>query len=117
MPHEYLYVRHGPLSPVRKKFPKVRAASLKWASATLPFFARRGNFMPWKICARMPEHHLNNGPVYSGMVSCLWHGWRFSLRDGVCVNLPKAPGVATFPVTIQGEDLYVTLPPEPAKPS
>ena len=53
---------------------------------------------------------LNDGTVHRGIVSCLRHGWRFDLRDGRCVNVPTAPPVATFPVTIQGEDIYVTLP-------
>jgi nitrite reductase (NADH) small subunit len=53
---------------------------------------------------------LNNGPVHNETVTCLWHGWRFSLRDGICVNLPKAYPVPTYSVTIRGEDVYVTLP-------
>jgi len=53
---------------------------------------------------------LNDGAVHRGIVSCLRHSWRFDLRDGWCVNFPTAPPVATFPVTMQGDDLYVTLP-------
>ena len=53
---------------------------------------------------------LNDGTVHRGIVSCLRHSWRFDLRDGRCVNFPTSPPVATFPVTIQGEDICVTLP-------
>ncbi len=53
---------------------------------------------------------LNNGPLYGGTVTCLWHGWKFNLQSGLCTNLPKAPPVSTYPVTVQGEDVYVTLP-------
>lgn len=53
---------------------------------------------------------LSDGTVHRGIVSCLRHGWRFDLRDGRCVNFTASPPVATFPVTIQGEDIYVTLP-------
>jgi nitrite reductase/ring-hydroxylating ferredoxin subunit len=44
-------------------------------------------------------------------VTCLWHGWRFNLHDGICANLPKAPAVPTYQVTVRGYDVYVTLPP------
>ena len=60
---------------------------------------------------------LNDGPVHQGIIACLRHGWRFNLRDGRCVNFPTAPPVATFPVTIHGEDIYVTLPDEETKTS
>ena len=53
---------------------------------------------------------LNDGTVHKGIVTCLRHGWRFDLREGRCVNFTASPPVATFPVTIQGEDIYVTLP-------
>ena len=53
---------------------------------------------------------LNDGTVHRGIVTCLRHGWRFDLREGRCVNFTGSPPVATFPVTIQGEDIYVTLP-------
>jgi nitrite reductase/ring-hydroxylating ferredoxin subunit len=53
---------------------------------------------------------LNDGTVHKGIVTCLRHGWRFDLRAGRCVNFTTSPPVATFPVTIQGEDIYVTLP-------
>jgi nitrite reductase (NADH) small subunit/3-phenylpropionate/trans-cinnamate dioxygenase ferredoxin subunit len=55
---------------------------------------------------------LNNGPLYKGTVTCLWHGWRFNLHDGVCVSHPRGynVNVPTYPVTVRGYDLYVTLP-------
>lgn len=53
---------------------------------------------------------LSEGPVKNGTIMCMWHAWRFNLRDGVCVNIPKAPPVPTFPLTVQGDDLFVTLP-------
>ena len=53
---------------------------------------------------------LNDGPLKDGAVTCLWHGWRFNLQDGACLNVPRGRPVATYPVTIQGQDLYVTLP-------
>lgn len=53
---------------------------------------------------------LYNGDLRDGTVMCMWHGWRFNLHDGVCINVPRACDVITFPVTIRGQALYVTLP-------
>ena len=53
---------------------------------------------------------INDGPVSQGAVMCMWHGWRFSLRDGSCLNIPRGFPVRTFPLKIEGEDIYVTLP-------
>jgi nitrite reductase (NADH) small subunit len=53
---------------------------------------------------------LNNGPTRDCVVTCLWHGWRFDLRDGTCINHPKGRDVPVYPITVHGTDLYVTLP-------
>ena len=53
---------------------------------------------------------LYSGDLRDGTVMCMWHGWRFNLHDGICINHPRACDVTTFPVRVQGQDLYVTLP-------
>ncbi|MBM3224069.1 MAG: Rieske (2Fe-2S) protein [Candidatus Tectomicrobia bacterium] len=78
-------------------------------------FQHKGQFFAIEDVCPHAGAPLNNGPVYSGTVTCLWHGWKFSLTDGLCTNLPKAPAVPTYPVTIQGQDIYVTLPPPPER--
>lgn len=74
-------------------------------------FRHQGQFYAMEDVCPHAGAPLNNGPIYSGTVTCLWHGWRFNLHDGVCANLPKAPAVPTYPVTVRGYDVYVTLPP------
>jgi nitrite reductase/ring-hydroxylating ferredoxin subunit len=58
---------------------------------------------------------LNNGPIEKGAVTCLWHGWRFNLHDGVCINHPRGRDVLTFPIAVHGQDIYVTLPVDEGK--
>ena len=53
---------------------------------------------------------LYSGDLRDGTVMCMWHGWRFNLHDGVCINHPRACDVTTFPLTVRGEELYLTLP-------
>ena len=60
---------------------------------------------------------LSEGPVHNGTIMCMWHAWRFNLRDGVCVNIPKAPPVPTYPLSIRDGGLFVTLPDDDEVPS
>jgi nitrite reductase (NADH) small subunit len=48
------------------------------------------------------------GDVRDGVVYCPLHAWPFELATGRC---PEFPGVAVdaFPVTIEGEDVFVEL--------
>jgi nitrite reductase/ring-hydroxylating ferredoxin subunit len=39
---------------------------------------------------------------------CPWHGYEFDLRSGECVFDPKLK-LRRYPVTVQGEDVYVHL--------
>ena len=53
----------------------------------------------------------------NGTIMCMWHAWRFNLRDGACVNVPKARRrCPPFPLTVQGDDLFVTLPADSEAP-
>jgi len=61
------------------------------------------------------------GPLAEGEVSaarreitCPWHRFRFSLRDGSCVVATKRPPVACFPVRVEGGRVYAEIPPREA---
>ncbi|MCH8279505.1 MAG: Rieske (2Fe-2S) protein [Chloroflexi bacterium] len=40
---------------------------------------------------------------------CPDHGWRFEMKDGVCVNGPLAQ-MTSFPVTVQDGHLFADVP-------
>ena len=75
-------------------------------------FRHNGQFYALEDVCPHAGAPLNNGPIYNGTVTCLWHGWRFNLHDGVCVTHTRGYNVdvPTYPVTVRGYDLYVTLP-------
>lgn len=57
------------------------------------------------------------GPLGEGTVSvsrreiiCPWHRFRFSLEDGRCVASNNRPPVQTFPVHVNGEDVFAEIP-------
>ena len=51
---------------------------------------------------------LGEGPLDDHTVMCPWHGWRFDVTTGANVNNP-AVKVACFPVTVEGDALYVDV--------
>ncbi len=54
------------------------------------------------------------GPLAQGMlrgcvVTCPWHGWQFQVDTG-CHKINARIHVATFPVIIENEEIFVELP-------
>ena len=50
---------------------------------------------------------LSEGEVADGTVECWLHGSCFDLRTGKPTHLPATEPVATFPVEVRGDDVYV----------
>jgi 3-phenylpropionate/trans-cinnamate dioxygenase ferredoxin subunit len=72
--------------------------------------ARHGDeaFAVEDVCshAQVP---LSEGDVDDCTVECWLHGSRFDLRTGKPTGPPATEPVATFPVEIRGEDIYVDI--------
>jgi 3-phenylpropionate/trans-cinnamate dioxygenase ferredoxin subunit len=52
---------------------------------------------------------LAEGDIEDGGVECWLHGSRFNLRTGQPSGLPATKPVATYPVTVEGDDVLVKL--------
>ena len=52
---------------------------------------------------------LSEGDVEDGTVECWLHGSRFDLRTGAPTGLPATKPVATYPVTVEGDDVLVKM--------
>jgi len=52
---------------------------------------------------------LSEGEVAGGTVECWLHGSCFDLRTGKPTHLPATEPVATFPVELRGDDVYVDV--------
>ena len=52
---------------------------------------------------------LSEGDVEDGAIECWLHGSRFDLRTGAPTGLPATKPVATYPVTVEGDDVLVKL--------
>jgi 3-phenylpropionate/trans-cinnamate dioxygenase ferredoxin subunit len=60
------------------------------------------------ICSHA-DVNLSDGDVADGTVECWLHGSRFDLRTGHPTGLPANIPVPTYPVLINGEDIYVAV--------
>jgi len=54
------------------------------------------------------EGPLGEGELDGDIVTCPWHGWRFNVTTGACMNNPSAQ-VEAYEVKIEGEDVKVLL--------
>lgn len=60
------------------------------------------------VCSHA-EVALSEGEVYDRTIECWLHGSCFDLRTGKPTNPPATRPVATYPVKIEGDDVYVSL--------
>ena len=55
----------------------------------------------------LSEGEVSAGPGGDCTVECWLHGSRFDLRTGKPTGLPATEPVATFPLEVRGDDIYV----------
>jgi 3-phenylpropionate/trans-cinnamate dioxygenase ferredoxin subunit len=60
------------------------------------------------VCSHA-EVALSEGEVYDHTIECWLHGSCFDLRTGKPTNPPATQPVSTYPVKIEGDDVYVSL--------
>ncbi len=52
---------------------------------------------------------LVTGKLRGHVINCPLHGARFDVRDGRCLAAPASQPIKTFPVTLQGGKVNVTV--------
>ncbi|GAA0370393.1 non-heme iron oxygenase ferredoxin subunit [Actinoallomurus spadix] len=60
------------------------------------------------VCSHA-EVALSEGEVYNNTIECWLHGSCFDVRTGKPTNPPATQPVPTYPVKIEGDDVYVSL--------
>ncbi len=68
-------------------------------------FSLLDNLCPHKAAA------LCDGEVYGDEIECPWHKARFNIKTGEGLNPLAGKGVKSWPLSIQGDQLYAELPP------
>ena len=55
------------------------------------------------------EYSLSEGELCGLDVECPAHGSRFNLRTGQVTGLPAVIPARTYPVTVEGDDVYIEI--------
>jgi nitrite reductase/ring-hydroxylating ferredoxin subunit len=53
---------------------------------------------------------LGEGRLAGGRLACPWHGWMFDVRTGRCLMPARGGPAPSYPVRIDGGDVWVQLP-------
>ena len=71
--------------------------------------AEDGNFYAIGDVCTHEDYSLSEGELWDMSVECPQHGSQFDLRDGHVTGLPAVIPAQTYPVTVEGEDVYVDV--------
>jgi nitrite reductase/ring-hydroxylating ferredoxin subunit len=52
---------------------------------------------------------LSAGALIEDTITCPWHGWTYNIRTGKAIVPPVGIRIATYPVTIDGDQVCVTI--------
>lgn len=75
-------------------------------------FNDEGEFFALSDACSHGQSSLADGEVIDRQVECALHWGRFDLATGKACALPALLPVRSYPVTVQGEHIFVTVPPE-----
>ncbi len=51
---------------------------------------------------------LCEGVIFDKSVTCLWHGWRFSLENGTWLDSPRTK-IGSYPVRVEGDAIQICV--------
>jgi 3-phenylpropionate/trans-cinnamate dioxygenase ferredoxin subunit len=71
--------------------------------------AEDGNFYALSDICSHEDFSLSEGELWGLEIECPQHGSRFDLQTGKPLALPTTQPVATYPVTVEGGDVYVDV--------
>ncbi|HEX8145127.1 MAG TPA: Rieske (2Fe-2S) protein [Pyrinomonadaceae bacterium] len=81
--------------------PEGRGATVELADGTeLALYHVGGEFFAIENFCPHKGAPLADGHLCGHIVACDWHGWRFDLRSGSCINRPHS-AVESYKVTIE----------------
>ena len=101
-----VYLRACPLADV----PEEGAVGVEVRGVPVALVRAGGELFALHDVCSHEEIPLSEGGIYDHTVECWLHGSCFDLRTGKPTGPPATEPVATYPVRIQGDEVYVALP-------
>lgn len=89
------------------QIPKNRGLCIKINNKAIALFAYQEKIYAMDHLCPHQLGPLSEGMQYENIVICPWHGWQFDIQSGETVM--GGEGVKTYPVEIQGSDIYLAL--------
>ena len=89
--------------------PEGRGLAVKVGGYAIALFNDAGRIFALEDCCTHARIPLSGGWVENGCASCPWHGAEFDLESGEALSLPATGKVATYPVRIEGDAIYVDV--------
>jgi nitrite reductase/ring-hydroxylating ferredoxin subunit len=68
-----------------------------------------GNFYALNDVCTHEDFSLAEGELWGLDVECPQHGSRFNLKDGSVTGFPAVVPAQTYPVTVEGDDVYIEV--------
>jgi 3-phenylpropionate/trans-cinnamate dioxygenase ferredoxin component len=72
--------------------------------------AEDGNFYALNDICTHEEFNLSEGELWGMDVECPQHGSRFNLVTGKVTGLPAVIPAKTYPVSVEGDEVYIEVP-------
>ena len=72
--------------------------------------AEDGNFYALNDICTHEEFNLSDGELWGMDVECPQHGSRFNLVTGKVTGLPAVIPAKTYPVSVEGGEVYIEVP-------
>jgi 3-phenylpropionate/trans-cinnamate dioxygenase ferredoxin subunit len=83
--------------------------SIEIEGERIAIFNIDGQFYALKDVCTHDGGILTGGTLKGYIIECPRHGAQFDVRTGAVVRLPAYVGVETYPVSVEGNDLFITL--------
>ena len=97
------------------EIPENGGVPVEVAGRMIAVFHQGGQYYAMDDCCPHQGAPLSDGEIRDKTVTCIWHGWRFSLEDGRWLDSPKAKTcVTTYPVRVVEDRIEVGVPEEAA---
>lgn len=83
--------------------------SIELGDERIALFNIAGKFYALKDVCTHDGGILTGGTLKGYIIECPRHGAQFDVRTGAVVRMPAYVGVTTYPVSVEGNDIFVTL--------
>lgn len=91
------------------EIPVGEARAVEVAGTPVALYNVDGEFFATNNVCSHDEAYLAEGWLEEDVVICPAHGAEFSVRTGEALSLPASEPVATYPVRVEGDDVYVAV--------